>query len=656
MKLLLKLTVLLSFVLFLQTDLLSQKHSPNFQIIRKDTMIAMSDGIKLDVTAFYPDTTKPVTGWPVVVFCHGYGGSKYDCFNDALQQVTDGYYCLCYTMRGQRQSEGYSNLISTTEMNDFLQVLNYVKKLSLVDSTKVGASGASQGGTIPLMATCYYPFSNLLKSICSDVSSPEFATSWIENKCVKMSLLWSLSYPDSIARYTPQVKAYRNWILSDTPDKWDSLAYYLPINRDFSNKLHDNIVPVCFGLAWQDKFFNADGFLKNLSNISSSYRMYLGTFDAHGADPDPTEINFYDWITGEWNDYWLKDVQNHSLDSSKYMYAASTFPRTNYIWTWQRFYSNVWPLLGTQNVKFYLQPNGRLYNDEVYNLSTDTLGFVNDIKDTTMTMTEAVNREFTGAVFNSKFGKTQLIFDTKPLLSDTRMVGTPYVNIHYKPSTTIAQFNIQIWEVQPNGAGELITRANCTERNITPNVIRQLYFYGTAYAHTFKIGNIIRVIITNLDNTTYDPFLRTNPYVLPLLKKAKNIIYMNPYNPTYVRLPLIGFIPISVKQISSKIADKFSLLQNYPNPFNPSTVIKFSIPENKTLKIDNDIVTLKVYNILGKEVATLVNEKLQPGVYEVKFDTRYLQRAGSSNLSSGIYFYKLETENFSEIKKMILIK
>ncbi|MFA5404217.1 MAG: alpha/beta fold hydrolase [Ignavibacteria bacterium] len=648
MKSFFRLTVSIVIIFLLYSNSYPQKFSPNFQIIRKDTIIAMSDGIKLDVTAFYPDTTKPTAGWSAVIFCHGYGGSKYDYFLDATQQAADGYYCLCYTMRGQRQSEGLSNLISTTEMNDFIQVVNYVKSRTLVNPLIVGAMGASQGGTIPLMATCNYPASNLLTSICADVSSPEFATSWIENKCVKMSLLWSLSYPDSICRYTPQVKAYRNWILTDTPDKWDSLEYYMPINRDFTNKLHDNTVPVCLGLVWQDKFFNADGFLKNLGNISSAYRLYAGTFDAHGADPDQTETNFYDWITGEWNDYWLKGIQNHSIDSSKYMYAASTFPKTNSCWTWQRFYSNVWPPLGTQNVKFYLQPNGRLYNDEIYNVSYDTIGFVNDVKDTTMTMTEAVNREFTGTVFNSKFGKTQLVFDTKPLLSDTRMVGTPFVNIHYKPSTTIAQFNIQIWEVQPSGAGELITRANYTERNITPNVIRQLYFYGTAYAHTFKLGNIIRVIITNLDNTSYDPFLRTNPFVLPSLKKAKNVIYMNPYNPTYVRLPLIGFIPIGVKQISSNVPDKFSLSQNYPNPFNPATNIKFSIPENDILKIKNDIVTLKVYNILGKEIATLVNEKLQPGTYEVKFE--------GSNLPSGIYFYRLESDNYSKVKKMTLIK
>jgi predicted acyl esterase len=651
MKLFCNFLILLLFLLVFMSISYPLKAQTDFQIIRKDTMIAMSDGIKLDVSVFYPDTTKPTAGWPAIIFCHGYGGSKHDYFNDALLQTAEGYYCLCYTMRGQKGSEGLSNLISTVEMNDFIQVLNYVKSQSLVNPLMVGAMGASQGGTLPLMATCTYPTSNLLKCICSDVSSPEFATSWIENKCIKMSLLWSLSYPDSVVKYTPQVKAYRNWILANTPDKWDSLAYYLPINRDFSNKLHDNIVPICFGLVWQDKFFNVDGFLKNLGNISSFYRMYLGTFDAHGADPEMNETHFYDWITGEWADYWLRGIQNHSIDSSKFMYSASIYPKTNYVWTWQRFYSDVWPPLGTQNIKFYFQPNGRLYNEEIWNVPYDTVGFVNDIKDTTLTMTEAVNREFTGTIFNSKFGKTQYVFDTNPLLSDTRMAGTPYVNIHYLSSANIAQFNLQIWEILPDGSGDLVTRANYTDRNITPNVIKQLYFWGTSSAHTFKLGNRIRVIITNLDNVTYDPFLRTNPHVLPSLKRAVNRIYMNPYNPTYIQLPLIGFMPIGIQPISSNVPDKYSLSQNYPNPFNPTTTIKFSIPAHILSSRDaltRDLVLLRVYNILGKEIATLVNEKLQPGTYKVKFD--------GSNLPSGIYFYKLETENYRETRKMLLIK
>lgn len=86
---------------------------------------------------------------------------------------------------------------------------------------------------------------------------------------------------------------------------------------------------------------------------------------------------------------------------------------------------------------------------------------------------------------------------------------------------------------------------------------------------------------------------------------------------------------------------EYSLAQNYPNPFNPVTNISFSIPKQ-------DFVTLKVYNVLGKEMAVLVNDVKASGTYSIAFD--------ASKLSSGVYFYKLETSSFSDVKRMIVTK
>ncbi|MEJ2105042.1 MAG: DUF4397 domain-containing protein [Ignavibacteriaceae bacterium] len=89
------------------------------------------------------------------------------------------------------------------------------------------------------------------------------------------------------------------------------------------------------------------------------------------------------------------------------------------------------------------------------------------------------------------------------------------------------------------------------------------------------------------------------------------------------------------------VVNDFSLEQNYPNPFNPSTSIKFSVPSS-------EFVTLKVYDILGKEVATLVNEQKAPGNYEVRFD--------AGNLASGVYIYSLKAGNFTQTRKLMLMK
>jgi hypothetical protein len=95
----------------------------------------------------------------------------------------------------------------------------------------------------------------------------------------------------------------------------------------------------------------------------------------------------------------------------------------------------------------------------------------------------------------------------------------------------------------------------------------------------------------------------------------------------------------------------YKLEQNYPNPFNPSTTISYSIPSSS-------FVTLKVYDILGNEVATLVNEEKPEGSYEVNFSSKAGISSGANdhNLTSGIYFYRIHAGSYSETKKMILLK
>ena len=85
----------------------------------------------------------------------------------------------------------------------------------------------------------------------------------------------------------------------------------------------------------------------------------------------------------------------------------------------------------------------------------------------------------------------------------------------------------------------------------------------------------------------------------------------------------------------------FYLEQNYPNPFNPSTTIRYSIPSAT-------FVQLKVYNVLGNEIATIINEEQPAGKYKIEYD--------ASILPSGIYLYTLKTNNFSETRKMTLVK
>lgn len=100
--------------------------------------------------------------------------------------------------------------------------------------------------------------------------------------------------------------------------------------------------------------------------------------------------------------------------------------------------------------------------------------------------------------------------------------------------------------------------------------------------------------------------------------------------------------------LSDKISERgFKLYQNYPNPFNPETIIEYYVPKGS-------FVSLKVYNLLGNEVATIVNGYQDSGNHLIRFNA-YDLNSGSKGLSSGIYFYVLESGDFKQTRKMILL-
>jgi len=116
----------------------------------------------------------------------------------------------------------------------------------------------------------------------------------------------------------------------------------------------------------------------------------------------------------------------------------------------------------------------------------------------------------------------------------------------------------------------------------------------------------------------------------------------NLFNPTLQEIIDDGpCTPSDIEETNTETPIIYELLQNFPNPFNPSTVISYSIPQS-------GFVQLKVYDLLGREVVSLVNEEQAMGNYEVEFN--------ASGLTSGIYFYKLECNGFSKTKKLILMK
>ena len=621
-------------------------HDASLIVNRTDFTITMRDGVIIDCLKYIPEGQAPAGGWPTVIMHHGYGDNKETLADFCRAQAEYGYYTMTFSVRGQGLSTGLSNLISTTEADDLIEIVNWIKADSVNGSSpsKILIMGGSQGGAVPLIAASR---GMVVAGIINSVAPPDFASSWIENGSVKMTFLWTIDYTPDTARYNSQVTRMRTWVTSETRPYWDSLKYYLPINRDFVNGLGSITTPLLIEAAWQDKFFNADGWMLNIDKITNApYSSYLGAVRGHGSDVSLTEDVWHmDWF----NNFFFQTVwgmQTNIFTIAKYQYASTKFPVVNnQYFTFSHDSSSTLLRTVATPMRLYLNKNGALKTTVQSGSNTVTM---NNSITSNYTLQQAINEEFTGTNFNNKFKKDSVKFISSALTAPVEWTGAPVVKLDYKSAAnTFAQFNYQIYEVLPSGERRFINRVNYTDRYYTKGTRKQATFRGHSHSHVFQAGSKILVIMTNLDKAHTDvEFFGTNPFVLPVMKGGAHTIYLS--SNSYIEFPVItntGSRPdimfAEENGAENNTPYSYSLSQNFPNPFNPSTMIQYSIP-------DAQRVELKVYDLLGREVQTLVNTVQNPGSYNVMFNAQ--------NLSSGVYFYKLTAGSYTEIKKMTLVK
>ena len=172
-----------------------------------------------------------------------------------------------------------------------------------------------------------------------------------------------------------------------------------------------------------------------------------------------------------------------------------------------------------------------------------------------------------------------------------------------------------------------------------PELIK--WVYGTSNIYMNDLGSFMRSNDNGINWTQMTPIFNDQIYCMDVIKNGDKI-YGLAVTHTYQVYKLIDTVSLfGIKKIENEIPASYSLNQNYPNPFNPSTLINYQLPVSNNVK-------LVIYDVLGREVATLVNEKQQPGKYQVTWD--------ASNFASGVYFYKLVSGDFIQIRKMVVLK
>lgn len=197
----------------------------------------------------------------------------------------------------------------------------------------------------------------------------------------------------------------------------------------------------------------------------------------------------------------------------------------------------------------------------------------------------------------------------------------------------------KIYKSTDNGATWLLKNSGTT------NTLRSIFFSGNDSGAVSGDNGTVRMTTNGGDTWFTDPYFNnvtgniTSISQMP--RSSRTLTALSNNNTLYIASEDSNIVIIGINQLSSEVPNEFSLSQNYPNPFNPNTNIRLHL--NKS-----GFVKLLVYDISGKEVETLVSQVLKAGIYEVDWN--------GSRHSSGVYFYKVITDDFIQTKKMVLVK
>ena len=598
---------------------------------RYDIFLRINDGDSLEATYYLPHPAPAHARFPGIVFIHGFGSNKDSSLSVCEEYAVNGHVAMCYSVRGHGNSSGLSTIMSTRERQDLAQVITYLRSLPSVDTTRIGVSGGSQGGLHGLWAAAdRLP----VTAILSDVIVPHWAADMFMNGSIRRTFLFLLKSRN--VRYA----AIRDslWELARI-DAYDSLKALFASERNVDTaELNSSPIPVFRSIKWQDHYFTTQDGIESFLRHRAPKKLYLGT-RGHFSDFSATERTYQNAIGTRWFRYFLLGEQTGILDDPPISYAYSSLPQdTSGYFTWNHTEVSSWLPDGVNPVRLYLTVDSTLTYTPPTVLD-DSVVLQNDYLDSIYTFDKGYSDSFRGSRFDAALPKATLTFTSPSLPNDIFWVGVPKMKLYVRSDYEKFPLHVQMYEEDSLRNKYFINRINFTALHWVAGSEGIIEVDGIPHAHKFTRGSRIRIEVTNIDKTNRIMY-GAYPFVVPLFAQASATVYFSASHPSYIELPLIGS-PTSVEITSSTVPLETRLLQNYPNPFNPKTRIGFKLQVSS-------FMSLKVYNLLGVEVATLVNEKFAAGSYSVEWNGSYQP--------SGVYFYRLQTDNYQKVKKMLLLR
>ncbi|MFZ1730322.1 MAG: alpha/beta fold hydrolase [Bacteroidota bacterium] len=579
-----------------------------------DTMLVMSDGVKLDALYVLPNTPPPAGGYPAILLVHGFAGSKNNNRSLAISFAALGYAATAYSVRGQGNSEGLFEFFTAPRILDDLQEnIDFTKQLRGVNAERVAVVGASQGGLHAWNAAAYNMGVRCVGSIIANGRAEE---NWLENDALNWTFAIATMTPD--VRFEPTVATLLR--VARESGNYTEIRPYL---RDHSTNSFESGVstPTAIFVSYHDGFFNQNAALRQFDAISAPKRIVLYP-GGHALPPDPAQEQYVLGVLDRWLGFWLKDDASlatvASPDSEVVFFDGGTGEARSY---------------SASDTDQWLQPGDPLPSG----MYRTTLYF--DARD--LTSSRSINRSEYAIPYVNVLGSTPISFRTQPLLSPITILPPPgkaYLRVnatgkHY-------QMNVTLYDVDPV-TGRRTPMCRGHRQSLATIGERGMDFELTGLLHTVKAGHLIEALVHAGTALIPDQTLNFGNYVLGPVDPSINTFIIGGDYPSSISFYTLGE-PVGVEGLADRPYfgdEQMRLLPAWPNPSGASTTISFELRSGMDIR-------LTVHDMIGREVATLAEGYMEKGRYSAVL---------SSSLPNGMYVYRLSATSSMLQDKLLIM-
>lgn len=476
---------------------------------QSELFVPMADGVRLDVSAFRPESSQSTEGFPLVIIVHGYSGNKALTLDQARDLAERGYVGVAYSVRGQGASEGVSHTLSVRELYDLQEIISWALDTLPVNPRKVAVMGSSQGGWHAYMAAAHDErvACVIAENIFTDFSQMALPNgcmgNWFYTRTMRRQIL-TAGYPEVV----------RQWTVNG---QWDLVREWARVRSPLF-VAHRIRCPVLIIHGWYDEPMPVNHPMWIWEHLSVPKMMYLGS-GGHNAPDDPDDAEFRLSLENQWLDHWLKGEQSELIKESLVIYSVPP--------TTERRRAETFPPPGTREVTWYLNGDGTLGSQPPREASSPST-VTNQLMDNSYDLAAAVADDFGQTA--QAVRRDAVVFESDPIPETLELAGIPKFRLYVKSDRPWLQLNFRLFDRKEDGSSTQITRANYGVLDGVPGVMREIEFEGVATAYTLQSGHRLRLEVSNLNH----------PVIVPFYKPFEGRFFHERRSPSSFTLPVLG--------------------------------------------------------------------------------------------------------------------